>query len=130
MSFKTIALFGANGQIGRCILRALLHCSQQSFELIAFVPPNESSKLSQTPNLKVKEFDATNIKRDELAAALKGVDVVVSALNGKALESQVGIQDAAVDADVKRFYPSEYGFHHIYQRPGDTAGYLHPVSCF
>lgn len=55
----------------------------------------------------MRKFDATNIKRDELATALEGVDVVVSALNGRALESQVDIQDAAVDASVKRFYPSE-----------------------
>ncbi|KAJ9194572.1 hypothetical protein DTO164E3_7239 [Paecilomyces variotii] len=127
MAFKTVALFGANGQIGSCILRALLHCSKQSFNVIGFVAPGMASKLPQAPNLKVRELDVTNIKKDELAAALKGVDVVVSALNGKALESQVDIQNAAVDAGVERFYPSEYGFHHIYQKPGDGAGWLHPM---
>ncbi|KAL1877271.1 hypothetical protein Plec18167_004960 [Paecilomyces lecythidis] len=95
--------------------------------MIAFVPPAKGPKLPQAPNLKVQEFDAANIKKDELTAALKGVEVVVSALNGQALESQVDIQDAAADAGVKRFYPSEYGFHRIYQKPGDEAGYLHPM---
>lgn len=127
MAFKTIALFGATGQIGSSILRALLN-SQHAFEVIAFDAPNRISRLQLAPNLIIKEFDATNIKKDELVATLTGVDAVVSALNGKALDSQVAIQNAAVDAGVKRFYPSEYGFHHIYQKPGDEAGYLHPVS--
>lgn len=77
---------------------------------------------------KMKKIRYTNIRGDELAIALEGVDVVVSALNGRALESQVDIQDAAVDAGVKMFYPSECELHHVYQRLGEMAGYLHPVS--
>ncbi|KAI2486253.1 NAD-binding protein [Pyrenophora tritici-repentis] len=37
------------------------------------------------------------------------------------------IQDAAADAGVKRFYPSEYGFHQIYRKPNDPMGYIHPA---
>lgn len=52
---------------------------------------------------------------------------MVSALNGPALESQLTILDAAAAAGVRRFYPSEYGMHHIYRKPNDPQGYLHPL---
>jgi hypothetical protein len=52
---------------------------------------------------------------------------VVSALNGPALKAQATIQDAAADAGVKRFYPSEFGFHQIYRKPNDPMGYIHPA---
>lgn len=58
------------------------------------------------------------------------MDVVISALNGKkALEAQGGIQDAAWDAGVRRFFPSEFGLGMVYRLPGDEYGYgyLHPV---
>lgn len=129
MAFKTIALFGANGQIGNCILRALLGCKRQSFTIIAFISPNKKLQIAeQAQHVETYAFDLTTARREDLAAALKDVDVVVSALNGKALEAQGLIQDAAADAGVKRFYPSEYGMHNIYRKPGDPRGYIHPVS--
>jgi N-acetyl-gamma-glutamylphosphate reductase len=127
MTFKTVALFGANGQIGSTILRALLNCRKQTFHIIQFIPPGAQSRSQPADNLETKNIDLDAVSRQELASALKGVDVVVSAVNGKALESQGLIQDAAADAGVKRFYPSEYGFHQIYRKPGDPRGYLHPV---
>jgi hypothetical protein len=49
---------------------------------------------------------------------------VVSALNGPALGAQATIQNAADDAGVQRFYPSEYSFHHIYRKLDDLMGYV------
>lgn len=122
-----IALFGASGQIGAAILKALL--TDPSLNTIQILAPGTSSKVpaNDHPNLSTKTIDLTSAKRDDLAKDLAGVDVVVSALNGKALEAQSVIQDAAADAGVRRFYPSEYGSHHIYRKPGDTYGYIHPV---
>jgi hypothetical protein len=51
--------------------------------------------------------------------------VVVSALNGPGIASQFTIQDAAADAGVRRFIPSEFGMHHLYRKPDDPAGYMH-----
>jgi hypothetical protein len=48
---------------------------------------------------------------------LKGVDAVVSALNGPALGAQATIQNAADDAGVQRFY-------HIYRKLDDLMGYV------
>lgn len=124
----TIALFGASGQIGVAILNALL--SDPSLNTIQILAPGTSSKVPEHEhrNLRTKTIDLTSAKREDLAKDLTGVDVVVSALNGKGLEAQSVIQDAAADVGVRRFYPSEYGSHHVYQRPGDTGGYIHPVS--
>ncbi|KAH7366654.1 hypothetical protein BKA66DRAFT_561740 [Pyrenochaeta sp. MPI-SDFR-AT-0127] len=107
-SLTTIALFGANGQIGERILQALNSSNQHSFKTVAFIPPHSNIQQRAT--------------RDNLATDLEGVDAVVSALNGPALEAQGTIQDAAADAGVKRFHPSEYGLHQIYRKPNDPMG--------
>lgn len=123
-----IAVFGASGQLGTAIVNALL--SDQTLDTIQIISPGAKSKVrsdTDIPNLSTKIVDLTTTSRKELTEVLAGVDVIVSALNGKALEAQGLIQDAAWDAGVKRFYPSEYGMHHVYQKPGDTYGYIHPV---
>ncbi|KAF2136379.1 uncharacterized protein K452DRAFT_292465 [Aplosporella prunicola CBS 121167] len=128
MAFKTVALFGANGQIGDSILRALLHCKKQDFDIVAFIPPDTSLESGQEDRkVTVKSFDLNKLSREGLTRDLKGVDALVSALNGKALEAQPTIQDAAAGAGVKRYYPSEYGMHNIYRKPGDPQGYVHPM---
>jgi uncharacterized protein YbjT (DUF2867 family) len=124
-AFSTIALFGASGQIGDRILNALVSNKRKNFEIIAFVPPGSESQVSKS--VTVKTFDLKKATREQLAQDLRGVDAVVSALNGPALEAQTTIQDAAVDAGVQRFYPSEYGFHQIYRKPNDPMGYIHPA---
>lgn len=125
--FTSIALFGANGQIGERILQALISSRRprHSFNVSAFIAPG--TELQEDGNVTVKTFDLQKISRDVLAKELKGIDAVVSALNGTALKAQSTIQDAAADAGVKRFYPSEYGFHQIYRKPNDTMGYIHPA---
>ena len=124
----TIVLFGASGQIGSAILNALL--SDSSLQTIQILAPGTSSKVKENEhsNLRTKTIDLTSAKRENLAKDLSDVDVVVSALNGKGLEAHSIILDAAADAGVRRFYPSEYGSHHVYRKPGDTYGYVHPVS--
>ena len=95
------------------------------FKVIAFIQPG--THLQEQNNVVIKTFDIEKANLSELADSLKGIDAVVSALNGPALEGQATIQDAAADAGVKRFYPSEYGFHRIYRKPNDPMGYFHPA---
>lgn len=129
--FKIIALIGANGQIGSRILNALLSTKHHTFDIRAFIPPDTSLPEEQIPqnhsNVTVKEVDLTRASRQKLAEDFRGVDAVVVALNGDALKAQPTIQDAAADAKVKRFYPSEFGMHNIYRKPGDPWGYIHPA---
>ncbi|KAK5084348.1 hypothetical protein LTR05_005424 [Lithohypha guttulata] len=132
--FDTVALFGSNGQIGSFILQSLVDCRQQSFKVLAFTQPDTPSprealnlsKSNKDTTIEVKPVDLMQISQSELADQLKGVDVIVSALNGKALESQKLILEAAVDAGVKRIYPSEYGMHHVYTQ-NDGSGWVHPL---
>lgn len=133
--FHTVALFGANGQIGSFILQAIVDCHQQSFKVLAFIQPDtpspkdnlDLSKANNQTNIDVKAVDLTKTSQSDLAKHLDGVDVIVSALNGKALELQSLIQDAGVDSGVKRIYPSEYGMHHVYTKQ-DGSGWVHPVG--
>ncbi|KAF9632341.1 NmrA-like protein [Lasiodiplodia theobromae] len=128
MRFEIIAVFGANGQIGQRILEKLSHHPAHNFNILAFIQPDDDLSCAGNDHKTViKSFDLDNLSRERLTKDLRGVDAVVSALNGKALDAQPLIQDAAADASVKRFYPSEYGMHHIYRKPGDPWGYLHPV---
>jgi len=124
-AFGTIALFGASGQIGGRILNALVSSNRKDFEIIAFVPPGSDSQVSKS--VTVKAFDLKQATREQLAQDLKGVDAIVSALNGPALEAQATIQDAAAEAGVQRFYPSEHGLHQIYRKPNDPMGHIHPA---
>ncbi|KFA63332.1 hypothetical protein S40285_01853 [Stachybotrys chlorohalonatus IBT 40285] len=128
MIFKNIALFGANGQVGDAILRALVQQEQHELKILAFIPPGLSLQSHQDDKrITVKQLDLDKLSRKDLAADLDGIDAVVSALNGKALEAQPVIQDAAADAGVQRYYPSEYGMHNEYRKPGDPWGYIHPM---
>lgn len=128
-----VALFGATGQIGQAILRALVIAN--SHEVIQLVHPHSLDKakamvkeLEAEDRMSTVAVDVCECSVDELHPVLSGVEVVVSALNGKALDVQHKIQEAAARAGVRRFYPSEYGMHHIYHSP-DGYGYVHPV-CF
>ncbi|KAL5041260.1 hypothetical protein BDW71DRAFT_13572 [Aspergillus fruticulosus] len=126
-----IALFGSTGQIGRGILQTLL--TTTSHEVTSIDQPSSENKAKEIDarpeekkRLKTVGVDILEANTDELASALAGMEVVVSALNGKALIAQRKIQDAADKAGVKRFYPSEYGMHHLYTDE-KGRGVLHPT---
>lgn len=129
-SFKTIALFGANGQVGKAVFNALIKCHEPRFHVVAFTSPNSSFNLLDygDVNVSVERVDLNHITSDDLAAVLSKskVDVAISALGGTIIARQGLIQDAAAKAGVKRFYPSEFGMHSVVWLPGEQA-YIHPV---
>ena len=128
MSFKTIALFGANGQMGNPIFHALISCKDQSFKILAFIRPNSTLKYDgDTSTITIHCVDLARISAETLSVLLQDVDVVVSALGGSLLPRQRVIQDAVVQAVVKRFYPSEFGMHQISRLPDAGVGIIHPV---
>ncbi|OGM46522.1 hypothetical protein ABOM_004519 [Aspergillus bombycis] len=127
-----IALLGSTGQVGHFILMALL--TTTSHEVVQLVQPASETKArsinisaEQKQRLRTVPVDLLVADTDELASILNGVEVVVSAVNGKALSAQEKVQTAAGMAGVRRFYPSEYGMHHVYTGE-DGYGYVHPVS--
>ncbi|RAK71434.1 NAD(P)-binding protein [Aspergillus fijiensis CBS 313.89] len=128
--FKTIALFGANGQVGKTVFEALMRCKDPAFHIIAFVSPKSSSQLESLEDARVtiKRVDLNMVTCDELATILADgrADVVISALGGQIIAKQGLVQDAAAQAGVKRFYPSEFGMHQLLWLPGEPA-YIHPI---
>lgn len=131
-----IALLGPTGQIGQSILRALLTTTPYEVLQIA-APQSEETANSQTKEFTLEQqkrlstavVDLLSAQEEDLLPILNGIEVVVSALNGKALAAQKIVQEAAAEAGAKRFYPSEYGMHHVYRSDdeGDQMGYLHTV---
>ncbi|OAX76976.1 hypothetical protein ACJ72_08730 [Emergomyces africanus] len=71
------------------------------------------STLSREQSSYTPPAGVTNIKTDfthgSLVQALKGQDVVVSAIAGSAIMEQIKIIDAAIEVGVQRFIPSQYG---------------------
>ncbi|KAL4939100.1 hypothetical protein BDV06DRAFT_231266 [Aspergillus oleicola] len=84
-----IALFGSPGQFGQAILLAVIR--QTSDSVVQVIPPDsEEEKVLYTISL-----NSFNSSVDDLALVLEDVEIVVNALNGKTLEAQRKIQDAA-----------------------------------
>jgi len=106
---STIALAGATGNLGLRIAKAL---RQQDVEVLALVRPTTADdKLAE-----LEAYGCTIVKVDltdpeQLQAALKGADVVISALQGLRdviVDTQTDLLNAAVAVGVKRFIPSDY----------------------
>ncbi|KAK4119680.1 NAD(P)-binding protein [Parathielavia appendiculata] len=106
--FPSVALIGATGNVGALILKALQE-AQPAFNSITLLTRSAKSAatLAQGPNIQIKEVDYSS--RQSLVAALTRVDAVVSAIGTKFVDDQKTIIDAAVEAGVKFFIPSEFG---------------------
>ncbi|KAK7055009.1 hypothetical protein VNI00_003472 [Paramarasmius palmivorus] len=106
-TFKSFALVGANGYIGKHILKAFLAIGVKPLVITRKTSNTADSLPSSLPVAKV-DLDSV----DEVAQALKqhGVEVVVSAIGGETLGgTQQHLADASKKAGVKLFVPSEYG---------------------
>jgi hypothetical protein len=68
----------------------------------------KSSKSTFPAGVQVKYVDDA-LPHDQLVAALQGQDALISAIGSGALALEEKLIDAAADAHVKRFFPSEYG---------------------
>ncbi|EMD40117.1 hypothetical protein CERSUDRAFT_81414 [Gelatoporia subvermispora B] len=128
---NVVALFGATGMLGNAILSALLKSPRLGYEpeVVVFLRPGkdlDDTRLDPHPRLRVVHNDYMQ-KGPELAKALNGIDAVVSALSGPAVAAQYHIFNSAINAGVRRFYPSEFGFHHPYSAPGDPGARILPL---
>ncbi|KZT09382.1 NAD(P)-binding protein [Laetiporus sulphureus 93-53] len=127
---NTIALFGARGMLGSVILSALLDSPVQGYHprITVFLRPGKPLKrnLADHPQVLIIELDYFE-EGTALAQHLRGVDAIISALSGPGISAQYRILNAAIEAGVRRFYPSEYGFHQAYRAPGDPGGRIMPL---
>ncbi|KAH8808681.1 hypothetical protein F5884DRAFT_673941, partial [Xylogone sp. PMI_703] len=91
-----------SGNIGGPIIDALLHVS---FNVTAITRLTSTSQFP--PTVAVRRLDLSS--KSALVTALQGQDTAVSLLSRYAIESQPLIIDAAIEAGVSRFIPSDFG---------------------
>jgi uncharacterized protein YbjT (DUF2867 family) len=119
-----IALAGAGGDLGGRIAGALV---LRGAHVRALVRPD----IAPEERLRIEALGATIASAnqhslDEMAAALKGADCVVSALNGLRdvmIDRQTVLLNAAVRAGIARFIPSDFAADFTTTRPGDNRNF-------
>jgi len=99
---KKVALAGASGRLGPAILEQLL---AHNYDVTVLTRAESTATFPAAA--KVQRVDYSS--KESLVAALKGQDAVVSAIANPAIDKQIILIDAAVEAGVKRFLPSEFG---------------------
>ncbi|KAK4238785.1 hypothetical protein C8A03DRAFT_33182 [Achaetomium macrosporum] len=112
MPFKTVAVVGAAGSLGRPIVQALLAAG---FKVTAVA--RESSTSTYPEGVEVRKADLRSV--ESLTKAFAGQDVVIMTPPNTESGNQILFVDAAVAAGVKRFLPAEWGHN---TRPGKLSG--------
>jgi saccharopine dehydrogenase-like NADP-dependent oxidoreductase len=127
---RKVLVVGAGGtNIGHHIAKALLEDS--SFELS--ILSRAGSKSTYPSNAKVITIPDTPT-HDDYVKALQGQDAIVSGLGFEGKPTEKALIDAAIEAGVKRFLPSEYGVDNtnpvasalspVFKRKADILEYL------
>ena len=110
---KNIILVGPGGSLGSVLLKGLL--AEPGFTVSVLVRESSSSSSlatlpKQYPDLKLHAI-ADSCPQDQLIAAFRGQDAVVNAMTSTAIDEQYRFINAAIEAGVKRYVPSEYGLN-------------------
>jgi len=105
--FPSVALIGATGNLGSLILDALQEAQPPFRSITVLTRENKTETGAYSPDVHVKVVDYSS--HGALVAALAGVDALVSAIATQSIDTQRRVIDAAVDAGVKFFIPSEFG---------------------
>jgi saccharopine dehydrogenase-like NADP-dependent oxidoreductase len=107
MPFSKIAILGASGSLGPHILAALLETFPVSANTI-LTREGSNSPLTYPAGLRLISLPSYSNK-DALKGVLQGHDILISALPAAvALQFEPTIVQAAIEAGVHRFMPSEY----------------------
>ncbi|KAK5724183.1 hypothetical protein LTR17_013565 [Elasticomyces elasticus] len=107
MALQNIILVGAGGCLGVALIKGLT--SEPSFNVLVLVRSSSSTLKTiprDYPSVTIRKISDT-CPKDELIEAFKGQDAVVNATT--AVEEQYRFIDAAVEAGVKHYVPSEFG---------------------
>lgn len=115
MSIKNVIVLGAGGNLGESILSAFLNESSFNTTVLS----RSGSKTVFPTGAKVKYADYESSA--SLKEAFQGQDAVVSLIATAAIGDQKKLIDAAIEAGVKRFLPSEYGANNPDERLTDIV---------
>ncbi|HVG49024.1 MAG TPA: NmrA family NAD(P)-binding protein, partial [Rubellimicrobium sp.] len=114
-----IAIAGATGDLGGRIATALRDGGAEVRALVRAQSDAQATVKLREQGCKVVEVDLGDVAAH--AEALRGADVVISALSGVRdviVEAQGRLLDAAVAAGVPRFIPSDFAVDFRGHRPG------------
>ncbi|KAI4214279.1 MAG: hypothetical protein L6R36_009431 [Xanthoria steineri] len=100
---KNVMIIGGSGNVGKPTVDALL---KAGFNVTALT--RKSSSATFPSEVKVQSVD-DGYPSDQLVAVFKGQDAVINLLPPISVEQHNSIADAAAEAGVKRFIPSEFG---------------------
>jgi hypothetical protein len=100
-SYKNIVVVGASGSTGKIIIDGLTSTSTFNVTVLS----RKESKATYPGNVTVR---TTDFSLGDLSEALKGQEVVISALGVEGFDQQQKLVDASVRAGIKRFLPSEF----------------------
>jgi nucleoside-diphosphate-sugar epimerase len=100
-TIQKVMVVGGTGRSGKPIIKALV---EAGFEVSAL--SRASSKSTGPDNIKIVKTEYTH---NQLVEAMKGQDAIVACVDTFAVDQQRPLIDAAVEAGVKRFLPSEFG---------------------
>jgi nucleoside-diphosphate-sugar epimerase len=121
MNCPTIVVAGASGNLGGRIARALL---ERGAGVKALVRPGTApDKVERLQELGVTIARVDWSSASQLAHACSGAACVVSALAGLRdviVEAQTALLDAAIEAGVPRFIPSDYSIDFTKFPPGEN----------
>ncbi|KAJ5085729.1 hypothetical protein N7532_010500 [Penicillium argentinense] len=101
-SFKNITLLG-KGLLGSAIVKQLVDAG---FNVTVFSRTSQVTN-DLPPGVKTVQVDYSSV--DNLATALRGQDVVICTVGTPAISAQKTFIDAAIQAGVKRYVPSDWG---------------------
>ncbi|KAM0344944.1 hypothetical protein ACHAPU_007078 [Fusarium lateritium] len=99
--YRNVVVVGASGSIGKIIIDGLTSSSKFKVTVLS----RKESKATFPQGVTVRSTDFSDA---DIVDALKGQDVVISALGVEGFAQQQKLVDAAVSAGVKRFLPSEF----------------------
>ncbi|KIV88049.1 hypothetical protein PV10_08979 [Exophiala mesophila] len=116
--FNKVTVFGAGGtNIGHHLVKALL--SRPGIFTVSIIA-RKSSKSTFASEAKVHYIE-DELPHERLVEVLRGQDVLVSAIGFGAIQLETKLIDAAIEAKVRRFLPSEYGVNNTYQAARDLC---------
>jgi uncharacterized protein YbjT (DUF2867 family) len=118
---KTIVVIGATGNLGGKIVDALL---AKAAEVKAIVrSETDKNKINELVQKGVKVFQVDTSKVSEISKYFIGADCVVSALSGlreTIINTQKIFLDAAIEANVPRFIPSDFAIDFTNLKDGEN----------
>ncbi|EIW78141.1 NAD(P)-binding protein [Coniophora puteana RWD-64-598 SS2] len=106
-TFKTFAIVGAGGAIGQPVLESLL--ASNASKVVILTRPDSTSTFKPHAKQTVEKVKPDDANAVSAVLRKHGVEVLVSTVGFSGFEAQIHLVDAAKQAGVQLFVPSEFG---------------------